>query len=264
MRRSPLVSVLYPASYSTVVDAADKLFSVASPHGFPRMDIVRTPDARADVAQLVDAYVGSLRAVGDKKLVSPRSANAEVPEPVTSAGETTLLGGIVADEVSVDWQPAAVPIPRGVEEGARAGIYVWSLVTLALLGAAVWVLSSLGAVINPEKEYVWQSVVALVVGKLALAGLLGYGVVWTARMAQASMHEAAVNAHRALSLAGLRANVERMEESKLSEELAREAAKAIYETSETGYVKGRSGSKAESAVLEGLKGMMREVRGSSS
>ena len=100
------VSVLYPASYRTVVDAADKLFSVASPYGIPRMDIGVTPDARADVAQLAVAYVGSLPAVIDKKRVYPRSSDEEVPEPVTSTGTTTLFGGIVADEISVDWWPA--------------------------------------------------------------------------------------------------------------------------------------------------------------
>ena len=100
------VSVLYPASYRTVVDAGDKLFSAASPYGIPRMDIGVTPDARADVAQLAVAYVGSLPAVIDKKRVYPRSSDEEVPEPVTSTGTTTLFGGIVADEISVDWWPA--------------------------------------------------------------------------------------------------------------------------------------------------------------
>lgn len=99
------VSVLYPASYRTVVDAEDKLFSVASPYGIPRMDIVLTPDARADAEQLAVAYVGSLT-VGDKKRDYPRSSDEEVPEPVTSAGTTTLPGGTMADEVSVDWQSA--------------------------------------------------------------------------------------------------------------------------------------------------------------
>ena len=61
------------------------------------MDIVLTPDARADVAQLVVAYVASLRAVGAKKRVSPRSTDEDVPEPVASVAGTTLLGGTVID-----------------------------------------------------------------------------------------------------------------------------------------------------------------------
>ena len=100
------VSVLYPASYTTVVDVEDGIFSVASPYGFPRIDVRLTPDARADVAPLALAHVATLRTLGYKKGASSKSSDEEVPDPVVSSAGTTSVGGVMADEISVHWQAA--------------------------------------------------------------------------------------------------------------------------------------------------------------
>ncbi|MCY4056854.1 MAG: formylglycine-generating enzyme family protein [Gammaproteobacteria bacterium] len=98
------VSVLYPASYTTVVAGMDKLFSVSSPYGLPRMAIGLTADADADVARLVDAHNTSL-AFGKSKGVKTEPSGDERDQTVR-VGTTTLHGGVVADEVTVDWQHA--------------------------------------------------------------------------------------------------------------------------------------------------------------
>ena len=100
------VSVLYPASYTTFVDGTDKLLSVASPYGVPRMDLGVTSDASADVAELAEAYVASLLAVGDRKRPFPRPSDGERPEPAASADAAILRGNVPAQEVTVDWQAA--------------------------------------------------------------------------------------------------------------------------------------------------------------
>ena len=100
------VSVLYPASYTTVVDAEGGLFGVASPYGFPRIDIRLTSDTRAEVAPLALEHVASLRTLGYKKDATSTSSREDVPEPVVSPGVTTTLGGVMADEISVRWQSA--------------------------------------------------------------------------------------------------------------------------------------------------------------
>lgn len=97
------VSVLYPASYTTVVEAADKLFSVSSPYALPRMDIGLTAD-EADVAQLVDAHNTSL-AFGKGEGVNSKPSVDERDQTVV-VGTTTLHNGVVADEVTVDWHHA--------------------------------------------------------------------------------------------------------------------------------------------------------------
>ena len=99
------VSVLYPASYTTVVEGTDKLFSVSSPYGLPRMDIGLTADAHADVAQLADAHSRSL-AFGKNKDVNPKPSGGEGRNQTVTLGTTTLHGGLVADEVTVDWHQA--------------------------------------------------------------------------------------------------------------------------------------------------------------
>lgn len=99
------VSVLYPASFSTVVDAADKLFSVSSPYGVPRMDVALTSDA-TDVAQLAHAYVASLTSVENDGRVYPRPSDQAVSERPASIGTTPLGGGALAHETTVDWQHA--------------------------------------------------------------------------------------------------------------------------------------------------------------
>ena len=96
------VAVLYPASYTTVVGGTDKLFAVSSPYGIPRMDIGLTPDPTADVAQLVDAYAASF-AFGKGKGTKP---STEEPDRTTTVGTTTLPGGVVAEEITLDWQHA--------------------------------------------------------------------------------------------------------------------------------------------------------------
>jgi len=100
------VSVLYPVSYRPVTDTGDKLLSVASPYGIPRMDIDLTPDAGADLAQLARTYVASVRGIAYKKGASAESSDGELPEPVVSTGGTTPLGAIMADEMSVEWRAA--------------------------------------------------------------------------------------------------------------------------------------------------------------
>ncbi|MYE80641.1 MAG: formylglycine-generating enzyme family protein [Gammaproteobacteria bacterium] len=97
------VSVLYPASYTTVVEGTDKLLSVASPYGVPRMDLEVTPDAGTDVAELAQAYVASLLAVGDRGRPFPRPSDGEGPDPVTDADTAVLHGNVVAEQVTVDW-----------------------------------------------------------------------------------------------------------------------------------------------------------------
>ena len=99
------VSVLYPASYTTVVAGTDKLFSVSSPYGLPRMDIGLTVGADVDVAQLVDAHSRSL-AFGKGKDVNPEPSGGEGRNQTVTLGTTTLHGGLVADEVTVDWHQA--------------------------------------------------------------------------------------------------------------------------------------------------------------
>lgn len=96
------VAVLYPASYTTVVGGTDKLFAVSSPYGIPRMDIGLTPDPNADVAQLVDAYATSF-AFGKGKGTKP---STEEPDRTTTVATTTLPGGVVAEETTLDWQHA--------------------------------------------------------------------------------------------------------------------------------------------------------------
>ena len=100
------VSVLYPASYTTVLDVADKIFGVASPYGMPRMEIGLTSEASADVALLAQAYVASIPSIAFKKGGSPTPSAEEVPQTVVNARGTTALGGVTADEISVHWRPA--------------------------------------------------------------------------------------------------------------------------------------------------------------
>ena len=156
----------------------------------------------------------------------------------------------------------ALPSQFSIEaKAARKRGYVWCGVSLFLLVGTASVLWELISNIDLKEEYLFQNIVAMVIAKLALVGVLGYGIVWTARIGHASMHEAAVNLHRALSFATLEHGLQGDRESQLSQHLAREAAKAIYEPHDTGYVKGKgSGSRAESSVLQGLKGMMEEVK----
>lgn len=98
------VSVLYPASYTTVVEGTDKLLSVASPYGVPRMDLGVTPEADADVAELAEAYVASLLAVGDEQRAFPRPSDGEGPDAVSDADTAMLHGDVAAEQVTVDWR----------------------------------------------------------------------------------------------------------------------------------------------------------------
>ncbi|MXY56177.1 MAG: formylglycine-generating enzyme family protein [Gammaproteobacteria bacterium] len=99
------VSVLYPASYITVVAGTDSLFSVSSPYGLPRMDIVVTPDSPTDVVQLAATHIASI-AVGKGKGAKPKPSGEETPDPTFAVGTTMLHDGVVADEVTVDWYHA--------------------------------------------------------------------------------------------------------------------------------------------------------------
>ena len=99
------VSVLYPASYTTVVAGTDKLFSVSSPYMLPRMDIGLTADAQVDVAQLVDAHNASL-VFGKGKGVKTKPSVDVGRDQTVAVGTTTLHGGVAADEVTVDWYHA--------------------------------------------------------------------------------------------------------------------------------------------------------------
>ncbi len=98
------MSVLYPASYTTVVEGTDKLLSVASPYGVPRMDLGVTPEADADVAELAEAYVASLGAVGDGQRAFPRPSDGEGPDPVADGDTAMLHGNVAAEQVTVDWR----------------------------------------------------------------------------------------------------------------------------------------------------------------
>ena len=116
----------------------------------------------------------------------------------------------------------AFPSQFSVEaRGSRRRGYVWCGVSLLLLVGTAWVLWDLVGQIDLERQYVLQNVAAVVVGKLALAGILGYGIVWTVKMGQACMHEASVNLHRALSLATLEKDLGGDGDSELSKQLAR-------------------------------------------
>ena len=97
------VSVLYPTSYTTVVEGTGNLLSVSSPYALPRMDIAVTADPNADVAQLVDAHNASL-VLGKGKGGKP--LGDEQRDRTVVVGTTTLHGGLVADEVTVDWYHA--------------------------------------------------------------------------------------------------------------------------------------------------------------
>ena len=81
-------------------------------------------------------------------------------------------------------------------------------------------------------------------------------------MAQASFHEAAVSMHRALSVVGLRTNVEGYAEGGLHQELAREAAKAIYGPVDAGYIKRKGpGTWTESVIPQRFRERMEETKG---
>ena len=123
------VSVLYPASFSTVVDAADKLFSVSSPYGVPRMDIALTSDA-TDVTQLAHAYVASFTPDETDERVYPRPSSDAVSNRPASV-DTTRLGAALAHETTIDWQHAesqaelrtlVLSVPR--EAGDRITLYL--------------------------------------------------------------------------------------------------------------------------------------------
>ena len=97
------VSVLYPTSYTTVVEGTGNLLSVSSPYALPRMDIAVITDPNADVAQLVDAHNASL-VLGKGKGGKP--SGDEERDRTVVVGTTTLHGGLVADEVTIDWYHA--------------------------------------------------------------------------------------------------------------------------------------------------------------
>lgn len=123
------VSVLYPESYTTVTDTADKLFGVASPYGIPRMDIQAMGDAHADVEELALAYVASLTNIADKKGVS-KPSDEEIPPPVASAPTTTRLGDTPADKIVVEWrsgQPQMVlrTLVLSVADGERGRVTLY-------------------------------------------------------------------------------------------------------------------------------------------
>ena len=158
------------------------------------------------------------------------------------------------------------PTPFLVEaKNARRRGYVWCVMCLFLLGATAWIMVDLLAEIDLQSKYVWQTVAAVTAGRLAVTGILGYGVVWTARMTRASMHEAAMNEQKAVSLATLetflRYGSEGDSGGRANEQMARGAAAAIFEVGESGYVKGAGrGSRAEGALLQGLRGMIKEMK----
>ena len=104
--RSHGVSVVYPASYTSVVRGTDKLFAVASPYGVPRMDIGVTQDPDADVAELADLYVASLDAAGNTDRVYPVPSHEELANQARTLAKTTIHGGVPAEEIAVDWQHA--------------------------------------------------------------------------------------------------------------------------------------------------------------
>ncbi len=121
------VSVLYPASYTTVVEGTDKLLSVASPYGVPRMDLGVTPDASTGVAELAEAYVASLLAVGERNRPFPRPSDGEGPDAVTDADTALLHGDVVAQQVIIDWrapdsEAELRTLVLSVRDGARGRI----------------------------------------------------------------------------------------------------------------------------------------------
>ena len=103
--RTQGVSALYPASFTTVVAGTDRLLSVSSPYGVPRMDIGLTSDA-TDVAQLAQAYVASFTPGENGERVYPRTLGEPVSNRPASVGTTPLGGGVVAHETTIDWQHA--------------------------------------------------------------------------------------------------------------------------------------------------------------
>ena len=128
--RTQGVSVLYPASFTTVVPGADKLLSVSSPYGVPRMDIVLTSDA-TDVAQLARAFVASFTPSENEERVYPRPSGEPVSNRPASVGTTPLGGGVFAHETTIDWQHAesqaelrtlVLSVPR--EAGERITLYL--------------------------------------------------------------------------------------------------------------------------------------------
>jgi len=103
--RTQGVSALYPASFTTVVPGTDKLLSVSSPYGVPRMDIALTPDG-SDVSQLGQAYVASFTPGAGDERAYPRPSAEAVSTRAASVDTIPLGNGVLADETTVDWQHA--------------------------------------------------------------------------------------------------------------------------------------------------------------
>ncbi len=99
------VSVLYPASYTTV-PGATSLLSVSSPYGLPRMDLERSVQDDTG-AKLATAYITSVR-FGDIKGASSTEPDPAAPDPRVQVGTTSLAGGVAADEITVDWHHAGL------------------------------------------------------------------------------------------------------------------------------------------------------------
>ena len=104
--------------------------------------------------------------------------------------------------------------------------------SLLLAGVAtVWIMTT--ALTEPQAGWLWLQPL---IGKIFLLSLLTYATTWCGRMSLANYHSASVNRHRANSITTVKAFRESGTADATKDAIVLEAARAVFENVQTGYL----------------------------
>lgn len=117
-------------------------------------------------------------------------------------------------------------------------------------GVAIWIIRAADADSTPANVWEWLQPLA---GKLFLLSLLTYATTWCGRVSLASRHSASVNRHRAHSLTTVKAFRESGTDNATKDAIVLEAARAVFENVQTGYLGKSSEQQPVVRTLEMLK-----------
>lgn len=123
---------------------------------------------------------------------------------------------------------------------ARGWLAAGTVTLLLAAGTAVWIICA--AADRPAADWSW---VQTLTGKAFILSLLTYATTWCGRMALACDHNASVNRHRENSIGTVRAFRESGTDDATKDAIVMEAARAVFENVQTGYL----GKSADSPAL---------------
>lgn len=186
------------------------------------------PWATAHAAQRVDRPVGQIAEAqreSGKLLTAIRNDAESVRRAADEARNEAIKAGaaVFAEEFGKEADNSTTRSRRWL----AAGIF-----TLLLAGGvAVWIMSTTPS--DVPRGWLWLQPLA---GKVFLLSLLTYATTWCGRMSLANHHSASVNRHRANSITTVKAFRESGTADATKDAIVLEAARAVFENVQTGYL----------------------------